>query len=86
LERVFWGIGGLGACATLLLLLITKNERYDSVSLLSVLIVFVITRYMMIMSDINQKMYEIIDILLEEEEDDQIFHPPYDIELPEDAE
>lgn len=69
-----------------MLLLITKNERYDSVSLLSILIVFVITRHMMIMSDINEKMYDLIDILLEEDEDDQLFHPTYDIELPEDVE
>lgn len=41
---------------------------------------------MMIMSDINEKMYDLIDALLEESEDDQLFHPPYDIELPEDVE
>lgn len=79
-------MGGLGVCATLVFLLITKNERYDSVSLFSVLIVIMITRHMMIISDINQKMYELIEVLLEEEEDEQIFHPPYDIELPEDME
>ena len=76
---------GAGVCAPLITYSINETIRYDSVST-TFLIVFAIFYHLLLTRSIDDKLEDVIGILLEEEEEtsEGIYHPPYDIELPED--
>ena len=73
---------GAGVCAPLITYIINETIRYDSLST-TFLILFTIFYHLLLVRSIDDKLEDVINILLEEEED-EIYHPPYDIELPED--
>lgn len=79
---VWWGTG-LGVCAASIRFVIADNSQYEIVSLI-ILCTFLAARGIALVEGIQDRMDGIAAILLEEEEEGQLFHPPYDIELPED--
>ena len=82
MQRLFWWGLGVGVCATSLI-----QQYNDTVisqtPLLACFLTICALRIMNLAGSIDDKLEDVIHILLEEE-DEEIYHPPYDIELPED--
>lgn len=82
MGRGLLAILGAGVCAPLITYNINQTIRYDSLST-TFAIVFAIFYHLLLIRSIDDKLEDVINILLEEEEE-EIYHPPYDIELPDD--
>jgi hypothetical protein len=82
MQRVFpWGLG-LGVCAASLVSSSTETlaSPYYSLALGAMLLACCAVDRL---GQLDDKLEEVINVLLEEE-DEGMYHPPYDIELPED--
>ena len=82
MQRVFlWGLG-LGVCAASLLSSNTQflASPYYPLALGAILLACCAVDRL---GQLDDRLVDIIHILLEEE-DEEMYHPPYDIELPED--
>ena len=82
MGRVLIAMLGAGVCAPLITYSINQTIRYESVSV-AFLVSFAVFYHLLLTRSIDDKLEDVIHILLEEE-DEEIYHPPYDIELPED--
>lgn len=82
MGRGLIAILGAGFCAPLITYSINQTIRYDSLST-TFLIVFTVFYHLLLTRSIDDKLEDVIHILLEEE-GEEMYHPPYDIELPED--
>ena len=82
MGRGLIAILGAGVCAPLVTYSINKTVQYEFVSV-AFLVIFAVFYHLLLTRSIDDKLEEVIGILLEEE-DEEMYHPPYDIELPED--
>ena len=77
LELIFWGIVGVGGSA----LYFTSTPA----NLTPLFTLIFLLRFIAFMIRVEERLDAIIQVYLEEDEDDDIFHPPYDLDLPEDV-
>jgi len=77
LELTFWGILGVGVGA----LYFTSTPA----NLTPLFTLIFLLRFITFMIRVEERLDAIIQVYLEEDEDDAIFHPPYDLDLPEDV-
>ena len=80
LELTFWGIVGVGVGA-----LYFTSTPTDFIPLFTLIFLL---RFITFMIRVEERLDAIIQVCLEEDEeyeDDAIFHPPYDLDLPEDV-
>ena len=82
MQRVFWWGIGLGVCAASLIR-VYDDSVISPAYFLGIFATICLLRITNAVCSVDDKLEDVIGILLEEEED-EIYHPPYEIELPED--